>query len=330
MAQYSGVVRQETSTLSSDGMSWLRIVVWRPDPSYTKRAIVQLVHGMSEHIGRYDAFARFLADLGYVVFGHDHIGHGKSVVSSEQLGHMPAHGGKDILVNDIDVVRKAVYALIGTSRDLPLFLFGHSMGSFVARVYAARHPESLAGVILCGTGSQSRVLAKMGCSVARIIAALRGEEYRSHLVDSLVVGSYAQSVDNPRTNYDWLSSDPSVVDAYYADPLSGSHFSVGAYATLTDTVAEAVSKQVAQATPNDLPMLFVAGDEDPVGNKGVGVEKAANRYRKQGVSDVEVIIYPGMRHEILNEPDRMQVYCDVEAWMAHRLVLRAIAKDSAV
>ena len=322
-----GIVRRETSTLSSDGRSWLRIMVWLPDPTYTRRGAVQLIHGMAEHIGRYDQFARFLAGLGYVVFGHDHIGHGESVSSSKELGHMPLEGGKEILLQDVARVREVVFTSTARCDDLPLFLFGHSMGSYVARVYIARTPKQVAGAVLCGTGHQPRALALAGRSLSKLIGAVRGPEYRSSLVESLVIGSFSSAISNSRTEYDWLSNDPEVVDTYCADPLSGFRFSVGGYATLMDLVAEAVSKTGAAEVPSSMPLLFIAGEEDPVGSWGKAVQKAAELYRQQGVQDVSVILYPDMRHEILNEPDRMRVFSDVESWLTKRAILRSLQES---
>lgn len=338
-----GVVRRETSTLSSDDHSWLRMLIWLPDSTYTRRGIVQIIHGMSEHIGRYDHFARFLAGLGYVVFGHDHIGHGKSASSANDLGCLPLQGGKDILVEDVLRVREAflkesdlkLSSLTASPKkptetqsshtELPLFLFGHSMGSYIARVIAARYPQNTAGVVLCGAGNQPAFVAKIGTILTRVVAAVKGQEYRSPLLYSLVSGSFISAIDDPRTEFDWLSTDPKVVDEYCADPLSGVRFSAGGYATLTDLVSEAVSKDCAEATPHDLPLLFIAGEEDPVGSKGKGVQKAARCYRASGVKDVEVVLYPGMRHEVLNESGKMTVYSDVEAWLTQHAILREIA-----
>lgn len=315
---------QETSTLSADGKSWLRIALWLPDPVYSRRGVVQLVHGMVEHIERYDSFARFLAGLGYVVFGHDHIGHGKSVSSAEELGCMPLEGGKDILVADVFRAREAAFKACRISDSLPLFLFGHSMGSFVVRACIARKPEGLAGAVLCGTGNQPRMLSLAGRTFSRLIGAFRGEAYRSRLVDSLVIGAFSSAIEDARTDSDWISTDPAVVDAYLADPLSGQAFSVGAYATLTDLTAEVVTKKSAAAVPKQLPLLFVAGAEDPVGSCGKDVQAAADLYRSQGVEDVRVVIYPNMRHEILNEPRRMDVYNDVEQWFTECMVMGAV------
>ena len=246
---------QETSTLSADGKSWLRVMVWLPDPVYSRRGVVQLVHGMAEHIERYDSFARFLAGLGYVVFGHDHIGHGKSVSSADELGCMPFEGGKDILIADVLHAREAACKVARENGSLPLFLFGHSMGSFVVRACISRNPKGVAGAVLCGTGNQPRVLSLAGRTLSRIIGTLRGEAYRSRLVDSLVIGAFSSAIEDARTDSDWISTDPAVVDAYLADPLSGQAFSVGAYATLTDLTAEVVTKKSASAVPKNLPLL---------------------------------------------------------------------------
>lgn len=313
-------LRQESSTLSSDGNSWLRIMLWQPDPTYTRRGAVQLVHGMAEHIERYDAFARFLAGLGYVVFGHDHVGHGKSVSDPDQLGHIPLRGGKDILVEDVYKVRQAALALTDAD-DLPQFIFGHSMGSFVTRAYITRHAEGLTGAVICGTGNQPRFMSVAGRTLARVIGAVRGEEYRSRLVDSLVIGAFSSAITDARTDCDWICTDPAVVDDYIADPLSGAMFSVGGYATLTDLTAEVVTKDSAEKVPKTLPLLFIAGAEDPVGGNSKDVKKAAQLYKDAGVEDVRTIIYPGMRHEILNEPRHEDVFADVEAWFTERAVL---------
>lgn len=322
------IVRQETSALSSDERSWLRVMVWLPSEAYTRRGVVQLVHGMIEHIERYDDFARFLAGLGYVVFGHDHIGHGKSVAASTELGCMPLKGGKDILVEDVRRAREAALLMCGTVEDLPRFIFGHSMGSFVTRAYIARYADDLAGAVLCGTGNQPRLMALAGRTLARLIGSIKGADYRSRLLDALCTGAFASAIDDARTDHDWLSIDPAVVDAYLADPLSDFTFSAGGYATLTDLVSEVVSPASAAAVSHDLPLLFIAGAEDPVGSRGVDVKKAADLYKNQGVKNVRTIIYPAMRHEILNEPHHEDVYSDVEAWFTERIVVSSVTSGA--
>lgn len=330
MARNTYPLVQETSTLSADGRSWLRVMVWLPDPVYSRRGIVQLVHGMAEHIERYDSFARFLTGLGYVVFGHDHIGHGKSVSSADELGCMPLQGGKDILIADVLRAREAAFKASRETGTLPLFLFGHSMGSFVVRACIARNPKGLTGAVLCGTGNQPRALSLLGRTLSRAIGTLRGETYRSRLLDSLTIGAFSSAIEDARTDSDWISTDPAVVDAYLADPLSGQAFSAGAYATLTDLTAEVVTKKSAAAVPKNLPLLFVAGADDPVGACGEGVRAAADLYRSQGVEDVREIIYPNMRHEILNEPRRVDVFTDVEQWFTECVVMNAVVRTREV
>lgn len=324
-----GVVCHETSTLSTDGRSWLRLLIWLPDPTYTKRGVVQLVHGMSEHVGRYDRFARFLAGLGYVVFGHDQVGHGKSVSSQRNLGHMPLAGGADILVDDVRRVREVALSSMPHCGRLPFFLFGHSMGSFIVRVFAARYPEDLSGLVLCGTGNQPRALMQAGRALCRVLAlGNQGDRGHSRFVESLVMRTFQAGIDNPRTDFDWLSHDPDVVDAFCADPLTSSHLTLGGYATLLDVIAKAVSKDAFAALPHALPILLVSGEEDPVGEMGKAVQKAADLYKKQGMQDVQVKLYPGMRHEILNEPDVMQVFSDIESWFTQHAILQGMKQNA--
>ncbi|MFR8300943.1 MAG: alpha/beta fold hydrolase, partial [Gordonibacter urolithinfaciens] len=214
--------------LSHDGTSQIRGLIWAPErPAGTRapapRGVVQIVHGMSEHLGRYDEFARFLVGRGFVVCASDHVGHGKSVPDPAKLGCLPAHGGKDVLVEDVHELRRTVAARY--SRQTPYILFGHSMGSFVVRAYLARHAEGLAAAVICGTGTQPLVLSKAGNFVARRIAASKGEDYRSAFLDGLGAGAFAKQIENARTPFDWLSTDPAVVDAYIADELCGAMFS---------------------------------------------------------------------------------------------------------
>ncbi len=303
--------------LSHDGESTIKGSVWRPVEAAGRRGaaprgVVQIVHGMVEHIGRYDEFARYLVGQGFVVCAEDHIGHGRSVSDASQLGCLPVDG-KEILIEDVHELRKTVTARY--SRQTPYILFGHSMGSFISRAYLARHGKGVDAAVLCGTGQQPLALSKAGNALARFLAKRKGPDYRSALVDGMGVGAYAKQVQNPRTPHDWICTDPAVVDAYIADELCGAMFSVGGYAALTDLTAEVATAACAAKVPKDLPVLFVAGAEDPVGACGKGVQAAAEQLRGAGVRDVSVKLYPGMRHEILNEPGKRQVFADVADWM---------------
>ncbi len=306
------VERSEKFIASTNGTARIRTVMWKAKDAPRYRATVQLVHGMAEHIDRYGEFASYLASQGFVVVGHDHIGHGKSVVDEGELGCLPLKNGKTILVDDVARVREE---LLAPYKELPSFIFGHSMGSFVTRLYITRYPQGLSGAILCGTGSQPYALSLAGRSLARLLGHFRGDRYVSRILHDLGAGAFSAAIEQPRTEFDWISVDPRVVDAYIADPLSGAKFSTGGYATLTDMTAEVVTSRSASRVPADLPLLFIAGAEDPVGSSGAGVDKAVALYREGGVADVREILYPGMRHEILNEPDRHRVFDDVLTWM---------------
>ena len=178
-----------------------------------------------------------------------------------------------------------------------------------------RHGEGVAAVILCGTGQQPRLLSSAGRALSRLIAASKGERYRSPLVDSLGAGSFSKAIDGARTDVDWISTDEAVVDEYIADPACGQMFTVGGYAALTSLALEATDALRAALVPHGVPMFFIAGAEDPVGDRGRGVERAACEYRDAGVESVDVKLYEGMRHEILNEPDKERVYEDVASWL---------------
>lgn len=315
-------VRTPLGFLSADGSTPVRAVLWQPAAvaaGARPRGIVQIVHGMAEHIDRYEAFAAFLAAHGFVVCGHDHLGHGRTAPDPASRGVLdPAAGADaDALVADVGGLRSIVSARY--ARDVPYFLFGHSMGSLVLRVYLASHGEGLAGAIICGTAHQPLPVSKAGNLLARATVALRGADARSNLLHSLADGAFSRQVSDPRTPFDWLTRDQAEVDAFIADETSGFMFSAGAYAALTDLAFRAALPRTFASVPRDLPILFIAGDADPVGSKGRGVTRAAKLMGAAGVADVSLKLYEGMRHEILNELGREEVYQDILAWLDARL-----------
>lgn len=312
---------------SADGTSKVHAMLWLPDdadatgPSTTLRGVVQLAHGMSEHIGRYTGFAQALTDAGLAVCANDHIGHGLTASGPDDLGHIPLHGGIDMLLSDMRTLQTRTVEMLARAgyTNVPYVLFGHSLGSFMARVYLTRYPEGLSGVVICGTGQQPRLLTDAGRVLTRFIAAVRGERYRSHLIDALGVGAYARAVRGAATRNDWLSTDPAVVQAYLDDPLCGQVFTVGGYAAVSALAGDAQRRDLLASVPRELPLLVIAGAEDPVGDCGAGVRRAVAQYRDAGFSDVEEHIYSSMRHEILNEPGRAAVYADVLDWLDRHL-----------
>lgn len=317
----------KTTTLnyaSRDGESTICALVWEPDEvasgGEAPRGLIQLVHGMSEHVERYAGFASFLCEQGFVVCANDHIGHGKTVSSAEDLGHMPLEAGEDVLIADVQTLRETVLDRLSVQCDMrvsgiPYVIFGHSMGSFVTRVFLTRHAFGVRAAVLCGTGHQARALSSAGRALTRSLAKKHGERYVSSFVDGLGAGAYGKAIKGAKTDVDWLATDPEVVAEYQRDPLCGQPFTVGAYHTLTSLVSDATDSRLARKLPHALPLMFISGDEDPVGACGAGVHRAVEMYRRAGIERVSEKLYPGMRHEILNEPIKDEVHRDILTWL---------------
>ncbi len=320
----------KTTTLtypSRDGHSTVRALLWEPDAvaagGEAPRGLIQLVHGMSEHVERYRGFAEYLCEQGYAVCANDHVGHGKTASAAEDLGHMPLEAGEDVLIADVHKLRHVALEVLSKQADMrpgniPYAIFGHSMGSFIVRVYITRHALGVRAAVLCGTGHQARALTRAGKAITRALAHTRGERFVSALVDSMGVGAYGKQIENAKTDLDWLSTDPEVVAEYQRDPCCGQPFTVGAYHTLLSLVDDATDARLARGIPHGLPLLFIAGSDDPVGECGAGVDRAVEMYRKAGIERVDEKLYDGARHEILNEPIRDEVYADVNTWLAER------------
>ena len=299
---------RETFVPSSDGIHKLHGVVYLPDGEV--RGTVQVVHGMAEYIGRYDALLRFFAEHGFVAFGHDHLGHGQTAQSEEELGFLAHEDGWKRLVEDVDVFADAVAEEFPGKKRI---LFGHSMGSFVVRLYAARYGEKLGGLIVMGTGG-SNPAAGAGIATAKLIRALHGEKHVSGMVNSLAFGKYNDRTEK-RTAFDWLSCDEGNVQRYIADPLCGFPFTVSAMIDLV-TLNKLSNENAAFAdVPKTLPILLVSGAEDPVGDYGKGPIEVADRYRVAGVKAVTCKLYEKARHEILQESCRETVLADLLAWI---------------
>ena len=307
---------------SADGVSTIHGYVWAPEDCPMKdgllapRCVVQLVHGMAEHAKRYDEFARFLAGAGFVVAAHDQIGHGAST-TPEKRGCLPAKNGKEVLVADVDALRRIMEGHVAPGT--PYVIFGHSLGSFITRAYLARHGDGLTAAIICGTGFVPVATSKAGNTLARLIGRVRGEDYKSGILDGMGVGAYAKAIKDAETNLDWLSYRRENVDAYMADELCGFPFSAGGYATVTALTAEVCDIVCCTKVPKSLPLLYIAGDGDPVGSMGEGVRKSAELAEQAGSTDVTVKIYDNMRHEILNEDGRAQVMADILGWIEEKL-----------
>ena len=300
---------------SSAGNCHIHCVQWLPDQEpYV--GVIQLVHGIAEHIKRYDDFARFLNRHGYVVVGHDHLGHGTSVGSEADRGHFADCDGWTHAGNDIRTLQ------IMTARQfpgLPYFLFGHSMGSFLTRTHLIRFPGTITGAILCGTGQMSPVVIRAGRVAAHLEAKRLGLRGKSQLLKKLSFGSYNKKFEPVRTDVDWLSLDHRNVDNYINDPLCGFDTTVGLFLDLMDGLALIRDPKKLTQMDQKLPVFFIAGDQDPVGDFGKGVKKVYQSFQRAGLSDLSLHLYPGLRHEILNETNHETIYGDVLHWLeTHR------------
>ena len=282
---------------------------WTPEGS--PRAVVQIIHGIAEYVERYDAFASYLSDLGYLVVAEDHMGHGKSI--SEKVPKACFRGGWDGAVAD-------TYRLLVDTRtefpEVPYVLFGHSMGSFMARTILEKYPDSgIAGAVICGTGWQPDAILKAGQMACKVVSKLKGADYPSKLLHAMAFGSYNKRVEHPRTASDWLSRDQAIVDAYVADHLCGFVASAGLMGAMMEGIGYIQNGDHLDRMKKDLPVYFIAGGDDPVGPYGDGVIHTADVFRKTGMEQVDVKIYPLCRHEILNEINRKEVFEDVAQWM---------------
>ncbi len=299
---------------SSDGVHTVHAVEWTP--AGPPRAVVQLVHGISEHMGRYDHFARYLTGHGFAVCGHDHLGHGHTAAGPEEYGFLGKENGWDHLARDVRALSEAERTRFP---EVPWFLMGHSMGSFVARTCLIRWPELADGCILSGTGQERIPLVAFGKAVSSLLCALRGPNTRSSLVTSLSLGAYNRQFRPNRTDNDWISRDEGVVDAYCADPLCQFVPTVGMFRDMMGGLQFIGRPANLTRMDPEIPVLFFSGDHDPVGNNGSGVKRVAALFRAAGVRDVTLRLYPGGRHEMLNECNREEVYADVLAWLEAHL-----------
>lgn len=295
--------RQEFTLPSSDGIHQVHAVLWLPEGQ--PKAVVQLVHGICEYALCYDAFAGFLAEHGFAVVGHDHLGHGLTAKGPEEYGYFTEWWD---LVRDVRGVQLKIKE---TYPQLPYFLLGHSMGSFVVRTFLIDYPGAVDGCILSGTGQESTFNVVAG----KLLTGLSDPHKVNKLFYDLSLGAYNRKFAPTRTTVDWISRDEKVVDAYLADPLRNFQTTAGMNHAMMAGLRYVARKKNLARMNKDTPIYFFAGDADPVGAMGKGVRKVAGWFREAGVKDVTVKLYPGGRHEMLNETNREEVFQDTMAWI---------------
>lgn len=272
-----------------------------------------ILHGMAEHGGRYEAFSQLLCEHGYIVVVHDHRGHGKTAdLNNSPLGFIAEQNGFERIVEDVYEIMQQVKE----TKTIPTILFGHSMGSFIARRFIQIYSQEINHVIICGTGSTT-LLHLIGNGLARAFAKIKGKKAESRLFNEISFGSFNKKIPDAKTVFDWLTSNHEVVHRYINDPYCGFIPTNQFFVDLTDGLKTIVRKKEIEKIRKDLPILFISGGDDPVGENGKGVFQVAQQFKKTGLTNVTVHIFEGMRHEILNEINNEKVYDVIFHWLEH-------------
>ena len=305
---------QEFTFTSSTGMNRIRAKKYLPDGE--AKAIVQIAHGIAEHIDRYAEFMEFLAGNGYIVVANDHLGHGKSINGPEDLGFFAARDGWNYVLRDMEKLHDR------TEKEhpgLPYVMFGHSMGSFLTRTYLIQYPGKYDAAILSGTGHQAKAMVLSGYALASAAVKLYGPRKVGEKLNAIAFGAYNKGFENPRTEFDWLSRDEAQVDKYIADPLCGFVATVSLFRDMMGGIKFITEQKNINTMSRTQPIYFMAGDCDPVGDNGKGVERAYKAFCDAGLHDVMIRLYPGGRHEMLNEVNKYDVYQDILAWLTEKV-----------
>ncbi len=281
------------------------------EPEGEIRAVVQISHGMCEYVGRYEEYAEHLCSLGIVLAGNDHPGHGESAASADDLGYFAEQNGVDLALEGLCEMSEL---LLERYEGKPLILLGHSMGSFLCRLYLTRYAENLAGAIVMGTGGPDAPTGA-GIALANLVALFRGERHRSKLLRSIQQSGYLKRCGKDALRTDWLTRDRAVVEKYNNDKYCNYIFTVSGYRDLFRMLEAVSTEEWAPKVPTDLPILLISGEDDPVGSYGKGVCKVAGALTHAGARKLTTVLIPGARHEVLNETDREETYAVIDKWI---------------
>ncbi len=294
---------------SNDKVTDIHAVKWVPDGKV--KAVLQISHGMTEYIERYHDFAVFLNKKGILVVGNDHLGHGDSVRSEKYYGYFAKDNGNRAVIKDMHRLRVLTQK---EYPDVPYFILGHSMGSFLVRQYLCFYGEGLSGAVIMGTGYYSKAETWLGMCLAHAMAKVKGWDYRSNFVDKQAFGGYNRKFGDG-AGKDWLSRNEENVAAYISDKRCSFKFTLNAYYNMFYGIHMLSYRKYLDRMPKTLPVFFVAGNDDPVGNFGVGVLKVYEQFGQIGMENVTCKLYPDDRHEILNEVDKLEVYENISDWI---------------
>lgn len=284
-------------------------------PQASIKGIIQIVHGMCEYGNRYDEFSKFLALNGFVVVVHDNLGHGTSVKNPNDLGYYFNVDGSTDMLEDIH----SAYSIVREKfKDIPYFIIGQGMGSFLVRSYISYYGKDIKGAILIGTGTKSIFSLKIKLSLVKVIRALRGPRYRSKFLYKLIFGNLNKKINEP-SQFSWLSVNPDNIAKYEKDPLCNFIFTTNGFITLLNSILRCEDESTINNIPIKFPILLLSGQEDPIGSFGKGANKALKAYKDSGIIDVTLKLYEDDRHEILNEIDRAVPYTDIYNWIINHI-----------
>lgn len=298
--------------LISDDGHRMYTYIFKPDSK--PKAIVQIVHGLGEHAGRYKEIAEKLNKEGFLVCADDHRGFGRSTVSKDQIGHISDKNGAELMIEDLK------HLMVNTKADypnIPYFMLGHSMGSFLTRAFLIKYHKDLDGAVIMGTKGKPKGIENLGKAVANIQKSLFGGRKRSNLLDKLSVGGYGKKFfPKDKSSLAWLTSDKEEIkkiyeDEYFADKPA----SIETYIQLFELIDRISNKENYSSMNKDFPILLISGGKDPVGDMGKGPEWVYKMYQSLGFNDINISLYKDGRHEILNDVQREEVSKEIINWL---------------
>lgn len=295
---------------SSDGKNTIYAEIYTPK-NVTPRAVVQLAHGMIDYTARYTELASFLCSRGFIFAGNHHLGHGKSVATPDDFGYFADEGGYKYVIEDVNLLNKHLHK---TYPALPVILLGHSMGSFIARLYAVEYPSTISGLIIHGTGGPNPLVGA-GKLLAGLIRTFYGTRHVSPLIENMAFGAYNKKFPKEEGHNAWLTRDVERVACRDTDEFTSFKFTVSAYNDLFTMLAKSNAKSWFKAFPKSLPTFIMSGDMDPVGNYGKGPRYVYKQLLINGADNVAIKMYEGARHELFNEFNSDEVFVDIHEWI---------------
>ena len=309
------MIKNEFYYPSADGKTQIHAVEWKPETEI--KGVIQITHGVTEYILRYENFAEFFTQKGFVVVGNDHLGHGQSIAPNGKPMYFGPNGSWNFVVKDIDTCKQMTKKKYP---NVPYMILGFSLGSFLVRTYLIDYAqEPLDGAIIMGTGYIPNFKIAIAKMMANKEAKKVGEENTSPVIKSLTFETYNKLFKPNRTAFDWLCSNEEALDEYIKDPLRGENYSAGLFREMLTGMQYTAELKNIQKMNKKMPIFLLSGDKDPVGEFGKGVIKTHEIFEKAGIEDVEIKLYPNLRHDILHEKCKDTIYNDIYLWLKKKM-----------